>query len=435
MKPVEMPAWARTGVHPEYPEHNFVLAFGAARTPQQSQAIAAERLEEQIVAYALGRGQAALRGTHFAAVVVERANWFALSEFGESVQSDEAGNGFEYVSMRAIHRGDLELRARGMIEEARNAMITTPAPGRTGDLRRRVHESSAAFITAARLLALKLLEDGTVDRPALERAETAAMGLWELPGLVRIETAGEGQMARIGGGLAQPLGMRATFGGQPQAGLPLRWGLALGLRGVLNGAPETDSLGVATCDVLQLAPTGDEFGHVQCQLDLDRMTTRRTGVSVPAWLWKLVLPCRRNTELIISVKETIDESEKGFERYFLPGLREWCRGRNLDVSIDQPSLRKYTYRLRLEGEINVSTWLRGNVPMARTAGRLILKDESDGSILYEWTPGLLREGEPGHSTDGLGMLTLREVAAEGLVDFCPRLVSAAPAPNEEFTHR
>lgn len=434
MTRVEMAEWTRTGKHPEYPESAYLLGFGVDRTRAGAEAKAVARLEEAIVQHALGMAGGGLQGTQFGKLVTGRANWFSLGEFGDSVRTDGMGDGFESVAMRAIARDDLALYARGMLEEARKDMQAAPA-GSAGGFRRRVEDSARAFVSAARVVALRLLADGSIERGALERAENAGLGLQELVHLMRIEQTGAGQAARMLGGLDQPLGLKAWFRTELLNGLPLAWGTALGLHAVLDGDVQTGELGQAACRVLQLSPSGQEFGFVQCAIDLDRMTPRRTGIALSPWLWKTTLPCRHNTELVIKVTENIDGKAEGFEKSFVPGLTEWCKGRSLSSAIEKPSTREFTYRLLLEGEIRVQSWVERDIPMARTSGKVTLRDAGDNRLLYDWTPGLLREGPAGNSAEGQAILTLREAAAEGLVEFCTRLITVAPAPNEEFSGR
>lgn len=429
---VEVPQWARTGHHPEYPASTHLLGFGTAPGKEAAEAQAVQRLEEAIVAHALALGGPMLQGTQFARLVTERAAWFSLPEFGDSVHSDLAGNGFEFIALRALHKGDLALRAAGMVEQAREDLKSAPQPETAGNLKYRVETAARAFVIAARLLALGFLVDGKLERPALETAENAALAIWELPGMVRLEQTGAGQSVQLQGGAPKPLTMQARFRNMPLAEVPLIWSLPPGLRGVLDGDARTDAQGRASCRLLQAAPTGDEFGMVRCQLDIDQITPKRTGIGVPAWIWSLRLPCRRNTELVVVVDELIDDRTEGFERYFLPGLRDWARGRNLEIALGKPSEREFDYRLKLEGSIAISTWLRGELPMARTSGKLLLSDHADGRVLFEWTPGLLREGKPGNTVESQGLATLREAAAEGLAEFCSRLIATIPAPGEEY---
>lgn len=432
MNRVEVPQWARTGEHPEYPPATHLVAFGSAPTKAQAEAEAVARLEETLVAYALTQDGGVLYGTQFGRLVTERAAWFGLHEFEDSVHSDLAGNGFEFIALRAIHKGDFRLRASGMVMDARKAMQEAPDPMTGGDLKGRVDKAARAFVAAARLLALRFVADAALDRPALEAAENAALAIWELPGLVKLEQTGAGQKLQMQGGAPEPLGMRARFRNVDLGNLPLVWSLPPGMRGVIDGDRHTNEQGRASCRLLQVSPTGDEFGLLRCQIDLDQMTPRRTGIAMPAWMWQLTLPCRRNTELVVIVDETIDDKKEGFERFFVPGLQEWARGRNLNLVLGKASDRDFGYRLKLEGSIAVTTWITNEVPMARTSGKLQLCDAADGRVLYEWTPGLLREGKPGNTVESQALTTLREAAAEGLAEFCARLIVTAPAPGEEY---
>lgn len=432
MNRVEMPQWARTGVHPEYPAETHLLGFGSSPSKTAAEAEAVAKLEQNLVAYALTLDGGALQGTQFARLVTERGAWFSLGEFDESIRTDVAGNGFEVIALRAIHKGDLRLRAGGMIEAARQVLSEAPNPVSPGDLRTRVDVAARAFVAAARVMALCLIAKGEVDQPALEAAENAALALWELPGLVKLEQGGADQLAQMQGGISMPMTLRARFRNADVANLPLVWSLPPGMRGVLNGDPQTDANGAAACRVLQISPSGDGYGLLRCQINLNQMTPQPTGVGIPAWIWQFTLPCRRNVELILKVEETINDKTTGFEHFFVPGLQEWAQGRNLELALEKPTSRAFEYRLRLEGKLTVSTWMENEIPFARTGGLLKLVDDSDGRVLFEWTPGLLRQGKPGNTTDSQGLITLREAATEGLAEFCARLLSTVPAPGEEF---
>jgi hypothetical protein len=432
MNRVDVPPWARTGVHPEYPAQTHLLGFGSAAAKDAAESAATARLEQAIVAHALAQDGGMLQGTQFASLVTERAAWFTLGEFEDSVRRDLAGNGFEFVALRAIHKGDLRLRAAGMLADARAALAGAPDPNTAGDLRSRVQTAARAFVLAARVLALRLLAEGAVDKPALAAAEDAALAIWELPGLVRLEQGGAGQKAAFGGGLARPLTLKARFRGTDLANIPLLWSLPPGLRGVVQGDAATDAAGRATCTVLQVVPGGDPFGLVRCQMDLNQMTPQPTGIAVPVWAWQFTLPCRHNVELVVNVEEVVDDKKTGFERYFVPGLQQWATRRNLTIELARASERPSEYRLRLEGSLSVSTWLEGEVPKARTGGKLKLVDHADGRVLFEYVPGLLREGRPGNTADSLALVTLREAATDALSEVCARLLVLAPAPGEEF---
>ncbi|MCC6465984.1 MAG: hypothetical protein IT463_11650 [Planctomycetes bacterium] len=428
---VAAPEWTRSGEHPSYPAETHLTGWGLAPTRRAAEEQADRNLEFAIVRHALQRNPGALQNTRFSQLVTEPGGWLQLQELAESVQRDVAGNGFEVVAVAAVHRGDLHLLAASLLPAAREAMGNAQLPpAGLSDARKLIELWGAAFLAAARVLALQLLAEGTLDRATLERCEDAASALWELPSRVRITQEGADQPVLLRGGTAKPLVLRASLRGAAVAGLPLIWQPGPGHHGVLDGESEFSAEGRASCKVLALEPNGEQYGFVLARPDLDRILNRRLGISATGWLFQLELPCRRNAELVVVLKETLNGITEGLEPVLYPALQEWARVRSVALAKDSPSPRQFPYRLRLEITLDVVTAMDGKVPVARVSGSAALTDLATGNVLYSMTPGLKREGAEGNTEIAIGLSAVKEGAGETLGEFLPRILALLPLKGE-----
>lgn len=430
---VALPQWAKTGVHPDFPEADFLQAWGYASRPRESMRQANERLEIALSGLALKRHQSVFEKTQFADVVTAPAMWFSLPEFDDAIKGESASNGFENVTVRAISYNELGLRARSLLGAAKSALEGASEPPRgVGDIRKRCELWAAYFLKAVRVLCLQLLADGTLDRGAFQKAENAAVSLWEIPALLRASQSGAGQYARIRGGLPEPLVMALTHRGEAVGGIPILWSFAPGFQGELRGDLELSDSGVATCRVSNAIPNGQPAGLVQAQLDVDRLVGRKLGIYMPVWLWSMTLPSRQHGEVVISIREQVDGEVR--EGLLLPSFEEWARVRNLNISRDQASDKKLHYRLKLEGTIEVVT-TDGEIPSAKATGLFTLTDLETGQVLYQYGPGILKQGQKGNTRATIGQIAQREAAAEVLSEFAGRIIATLPSTQDEFELR
>ena len=431
MRRVDVPEWARTGKHPDYPESSHLVAFGLAHREPEAREIAERRLEDAICRFALERGREVLEGTRFAEIVTRRCGWFQIEEFGGSVDHELASNGFEYVLLRAIDKEVLAIQAKVMLDDELAKLEATPLPPAViKDPHRRIELWSARFLTAARVLALRLLASGELDRKAFEAAEEAATRLWEMPGLMVVGMEGRGQHVMINGGTHKPLVLTARYRGRAAAGLPLIWSPAPGFAGMVEGDREFSASGRASCTVLHIYPTGGNFGYVQASLDLDRHAGRRLGIEVAPWLWQLTLPCVSNSELIVAVTEKIGDEET--EPVFAPALMNWAHRRGLAAVATEASDAEFPYRLKVEGVLTARVYKRDGAIEALVEGTLTLVDLGTGTTLYRFHAGEVTRGEEGNTAQTVAVLALRDAAAGAIADFAMRIMATLPAGNAEF---
>lgn len=430
---VVMPEWTRTGEHPDYPQSDFLVAYGFARSSAEARSIAIERFENAICTHVRERIADQVVDTHFNEMVTLRAAWFRAGEFGEAVRADAASNGFDSVALRAIDYDELGLRARAMLPDARRELDDHPMPpSGVGSVQRRLELWGNFFLRAVRVVGLELLAEGTLDRAVFDQLDEATLTLWELPSQMNTTRTGGGQHVRIGGGLEDELGLRASFRGTGVEGVPLAWGPAPGYSGDVQGDREFDEDGRATARVLYMHPTGSEVGYVAATIDLDSFMGRAMGVGLNVWLWDVTLPCRANAELVIDVEETINGGAEGFEPNLAPRLEEWCEARELKTSRGEASGRDLPYRLVLSGDFRVNSSVTGDIPTAVASGELVLTDEETGQVLFRYGVGLRRRGEPeGH--EGLLQLGVaREAAADVILELATRLIRTLPAKDSEL---
>jgi hypothetical protein len=433
IRPVRMPDWTYNGQHPEFPESDYIVAYGLARNAREAAEIAEQRLEILICDFAVRSHETLFKDTQFAQIVTEQAAWFRIDEFTTAVRSDAASNGFEAVAVRAIQRNELGLRARALLPTAQKELADVPQPPTgLGSIGKRMEMWGEYFLLAVRVVALELLASDTLNRTAFDKLETALMALWELPALVRTDQTGGDQHLRINGGLAEPLVLRASFRGKPVGDVPLAWGPGAGFRGVVEGDRETDANGRATARVHQFAATGDDFGYVRAGLDLDRLIGRRLGIAMNVWLWRVRLPSRSNGQLVVTVKETEKGDSPLPDPLFTPEIKKWADGRNLAVTTGEPDREKYAYHLVLEGEVDVTTFTSDGLPGAYVSGSFTLTDRETGTVLYSYALGIRRSGQAGNTEASVKLLAMRDGAAEVMAEFASRIIVTLPAPGDEF---
>jgi hypothetical protein len=430
---VEMPEWTRTGHHPDYPESDFLVAYGLARTSREAATTAEDRLEVMISDYAVRRHEGMFKDTQFEAVVTEPAAWFKLDEFGKAVQGDQASDGFEAVVARAISFNELKLRARSQLVKAKSALEKTEKPPRgLGSISMRMEKWGNYYLMAMRVVALQLIADDTLNQQVFEDVEEALISLWELPALCDVDQWGGEQHLRIREGLAGPVGLRVFFHGKPVAGVPVVWGPARGFRGTLEGDRELSKLGSAEAKVLYMASSGDEFAYVQAQFDLDRFIGRRLGIAMNVWLWKVLLPSRGNGELVVKISETEQDGQPVKEPMFTPEIKKWCEGRNLEFAEGKSSHEDKLYHLMFEGKVNVKSQMNGEIAVAVATGDFSLRDLETGEILFSYSLSLKEVGKKGYTEASVRLLALREGAAEVLVEMATRILATLPSKNDEF---
>jgi hypothetical protein len=423
-----MADWARSGEHPDYPEAEYITAYGLARTVREATELAEGGLESRICHAIITEHKALFKDTQFDLIVREPAAWFQLAEFESAIRSDAASNGFEAVVLRAIKRNELKLRARPLLTEARSELAAEPPPPiGIGSIQRRLEMWGRYFLLAVRVVGLELLVTGKLDNAAFDKVEEALLALWELPTIMRTEQRNSGQHYRLKDGLAKPLELYAGFRGQPVADVPITWGAAAGFTATIEGDRTLDANGRATAKVLYFAATGDEVGYVQARIDLDRVVGRRLGISMNVWLWHVVLPARANAELVINLTETLNR-EPLAERQFTPEIKDWAVMRNLACAELTPSDNdEYHYHLILEGNVDVTTSTSNDIATAYVSGVFTLTDLETGTVLFRYTLGLKRDGQLGSSEIAVRMLALKDGAADVMAEMAARISATLPA--------
>lgn len=430
IRPVKLPQWALTGEHPDYPSHRFVVAFGLARTPALAMQQAEENLELAIIREVMAAHGSTLANTQFDEIVKGSGAWISAAEFGESVQRDQAGTGFDNVALCAISRQTLLLWARTLLPGARKQLDETPEPPRAGNVVRRMEAWGQYFLAAARVMAMAFMVEGALDRNAFAVAEAAALQLWELPNLMRVSQTGGGGVARIGGGVDGDFSLYARFRDEAATGVPVVWGLASNLRGSVSGDDTTDKQGFARCKVLQITPDGTEGGQLLATLDLDRALGRRTGILLPLWYWSIVLPCALNAELDLEITEAITGAASESEPLLAPEFKKWAKMRALAVREDPKAESTRPYHVRLKGNLEVNSFVKGGETVAWATGLFELTDVRSGEVLYSYSPAIQKRGEPGQSEAGLALSVRQEAAAEVMLEFMGRLTTLLPSTSD-----
>lgn len=431
LSPVAWPEWAVSGEHPDFPEDTHLTAWGLAQTGFEARDLAREGLEERICQWALERGANALRGTQFAALATERKNWFSPEDFGAAVQGDFASNGFEAVAVCAIERDELSLRAGAMLEAGReNFAASVPPPRTIEDLSRRVELWSQRFLVAARLVALRLLADGELERDALAAAEAAALELRDTPGLMLVEQQGSGQHAVIQGGTPERLGIAARYRGAPAAHAPLIWRIEAPASGLIGGDDQFDAAGKAWCEVHQIVSPGDRYAYVSAALDLDALAGCKLGLAPPTWRWQIELASRENTVLLLTVVEK-EGDEVAASPVLDPALREWCKLHSITVADTLSEAEEALYVLEFSGVVRVSLATDGSQVMARAEGTLSLTERETRTTIFRRSPSVLLRADAEEDRSALMQRALAEAAADALLDFAPRILTILPDPQPE----
>lgn len=430
---VDMPEWTRTGVHPDFPESDYLVAFGLARTEKEAAEVAEQRLEAMICDYAIQPNEILFKDTQFQTVVTEPAGWFRLGEFGRAVQGDVASDGFETVVARAINFNELELRARSMLQPAINEFETASRPPvGLGSIPKRMEMWGEYYLKCVRAVALELIAAGTLNKQGFDEVENALISLWELPTICQSDQWGGNQHLRLREGLPDPIGLKLYFRGKPVTGVPIAWGPGVGFQGTVEGDRELDDRGIASAQVLYLTPTGDDFAYVQAHMDIDKLVGRRLGIAMNVWLWKVMLPSRGNGELLVNVKETEQGEQPPAKAVFYPELEKWCLGRNLAVSSGTDLNKEKLYHLLLEGNVDVTSSVTDGVPTAYVSGVVTLSDVETGQTLFSFALGQKEVGQSGNTETAIRMLAMRQGVAEMMTEMASRILAALPDQGDEF---
>ncbi|MCZ7607929.1 MAG: hypothetical protein M5U25_18080 [Planctomycetota bacterium] len=433
IRPVRMPEWTYHGRHPDYPESDYIVAYGLARTPREAAEVAEQRLEILICDFAVTPHQALFKDTQFAQVVTEQAAWFGIDEFTDAVRSDAASNGFEAVAVRAIQRNELKLRARALLPAAQSALAEASAAAGGPGQHRQAHGGMGRVLSAggagggARAAGFGYPEPHCL-RQAGDRAAVvvgAAGAGQDRPAGRRPAPARQRRAARSAGAARQ---LPRHAGQRRAAGL----GPGAGFRGVVEGDRATDAGGRASARVHQFTSTGDGFGYVRASLDLDHLIGRRLGIAMNVWLWRVLLPSRDNGQLVVKVKETEQGETPLPEPLFTPEIRKWADGRSLASTTAEPDTEKYLYHLVLEGEVDVTTFTSEGTPGAYVSGTFTLTDRETGTMLYRYSLGIQRSGQAGNTEASVKLLAMRDGAAEVMAEFASRIIVTLPAPGDEY---
>ncbi|MCC6572692.1 MAG: hypothetical protein IT462_02775 [Planctomycetes bacterium] len=427
MRRVEMPEWTRTGRHPDFPQDKFIAGYALAETAAGARQKSETLLEEAACAEALAKGEAVLRGSRVRDLIDSPAQWIDVAELGDAVKFDFAGNGFEYVSVTAISREELRLRAQGMLAGAKKNLATKMPTLDAPELRKRLDAWCARFLLAIRVVALALLATGELERDALAVAEDAAMSLWGLPGVIEATLGGNSQYANIGGGLPKALELKFTYRERAAAAIPLNWNIIAPANGVLDTGNETDAQGMARCNVFSLSALGRETAVIQAAIDLERVAGVRLGISPPVWRWSASLPSRRLGQLLCEVAETIGGEKT--DSVLGPALLAWCNEYKLAFTDDakQPLPETLAYRLKLSGELKVELFRQGTDTVARAQGTLTLSDAVGDTPIYLYTPAVVRTVAAGQESEDCAREALIEASADALAQIAPRIMAALPS--------
>lgn len=428
IRPVRMPDWAKSGEHPDYPDVEYITAYGLARRLPDATEAAERGLEVMICREVVNSHLDLVKDSHFEQLVTEQAAWFDISEFGNAIKQDAAGDGFEAVAVRAIQRNELKLRARAMLPEANDELAKTmEPPSGLGSVMDRLERWGKYYLLAVRVVALELIATDTLNRTAFDKVERSLVALWELPALITTNEKNSGQHLKLSGGLPQPLELYAWFRNKPVANVPVIWRPAPGFRGDVQGDKQTDANGKSTAKVHYIAGTGDNFCYVQCMLDVDTVVGRKLGIAMGVWMWQVMLPSRETGELVILIEE-----DTGYDAVFVDEIKKWCVGRNFRVVDKATEGDDVLYHLTLEGKPKVKSDVVNGIPLAHVSGSFTLKDSETGTVLFRYTLGMKKEGQTGNNEATIAMLALREGATELLLEMAPRLITTLPAEGDEF---
>ncbi|MBV6514922.1 MAG: hypothetical protein HPKKFMNG_00554 [Planctomycetes bacterium] len=428
IKPLSVPAWAKDGQHPDFPRQTHIAAYAAADTAVNAKQAADMLLEELITERVIDLAGERLAGTRLGHMLSGRAAWLLAPELGQGVKRDFATDGFEAVAVSAIEYSELKYRAQGLLTLALELWRQNVPPPELDHAAQRAKSWIERFWLSVRVFALRILGENEVDREALSAAETAALTLIDLPAQMNVSLDGLKQKAQLMGGTKEDLALTASFRGRSLQGLSLRWAVEVPGNRVISGSPEFNTAGQAFCKVFMLAGNGSDYAYVQARLDLDGLSGRRLGLSLPAWRWQIVVPSRRQALLDIDVQEKYGEALT--EPVFLPAATEWARLNDLTLASDIHPIKAkdYPYRLRLAGSIKVSVLRQGEKLIARAEGSLTLSDADSSATIYRYSPSALLEGNAESKPSELAAFALREAAAETLLEFGARVLALLPAP-------
>ena len=150
------------------------------------------------------------------------------------------------------------------------------------------------------------------------------------------------------------------------------------------------------------------------------------------WLWQVKLPSRNNGELVLRIKETEGGQQPVVDPMFVPEVKKWAEGRKLATGEEDADSEKFSYHLLLEGDVDVTPVLSGDVPSAYVAGNFTLSDLDTGEVLFRYALGLNRVGKFGNTEATIKLLAMQEGAADVMSEFASRILVALPGADEEF---
>lgn len=420
-----MPAWARTGNHPDFPRTEFLVGIGQSRSALKSGNQATASLEENLCSYALERGSNAIAGSRFETLVMNSAQWFDATEFDRAVKEARATDGFDFVVIKAIKKADLHIRARLMLPKAKKVLDETIAPSLLlGSIRDMLKKQVDYFVLTMRVVCLQLLADGSLDQQAFEKAEEAAVLLWEFPMQVTIIKGGEHQVAQIRGGVSKPLTMQLVYRNRVVSGLPIRWALVSGQMGGVRGDLETDAMGKADAHVMHIAASGEGVGFVQAYPDIVKIAGRKIGILMSVWLWQVKLPNRDSAALRVDVIET--SNNNALPCKFNSAFVKWAKDAGYTILEEGEPAGEYDYILNVKGSISISTWMQNEIPKVRVTGDLIVEDARTGKNLFRINPGGIGEGSKGNSEISVSLRAHVETVGTAVTEISSRVKSFLP---------
>jgi hypothetical protein len=430
LRQVELPPWVRSAKHPEFPEQTHLSVMAAGEGVQAARKNADDLLERAITEEALIKAGERFANTKLSELLRGPAAWLSVSEFGDSVKRDFAGDGFESFAISGIDRNDLKLRSLGLLVPAQQRLASDVAPPELDDVCARVLAWSARFLLAARVVALAILARDELERAAFEAAEGAALQLARVSTLMEVRQDGALQRARLLGGLESDLLLTASFRERMPKGLKLRWSIEAPAGGYLSGFNEFNAIGQASCKVLSIASSGSAMATVRAAIDVDAMAGAMLGLVMPPWRWQVTVPSRSQVLLDIEVSEKLGQD--ALDPTFAAAFIEWARLNGLALSQDQGPLpdERFVYRIKLAGELRVTVLKRGTQWVSRAEGQVTLSDAETGHVVFRYSPAALLEAPGDGKASELARVTLSEAAADTLLEFGARVLALFPAPMQ-----